>query len=211
MQLSLFKKCTLCGETKLFTQFSVKNSSGSGRSARCKACCNAVLREYNQTPESVQARKEKRIVRRANPEEVEKDRARDRDRWNEKRKQQHNDALRELYATPEGKTRHTLRAQKFAATDKGRTYRQVRVINRRALLRGESSSFTREEWIALCERYEFKCLCCGNTFPLKKLSADHIVPVTRGGANDIHNIQPLCIPCNSKKGTQTIDYLPAWE
>lgn len=31
-------------------------------------------------------------------------------------------------------------------------------------------------------------------------TADHIVPLSAGGTNDAHNLQPACGPCNSSKG-----------
>jgi len=34
--------------------------------------------------------------------------------------------------------------------------------------------------------------------------------VTRGGSNDVSNLQPLCRPCNSKKHTRTVDYRKGW-
>jgi 5-methylcytosine-specific restriction endonuclease McrA len=37
------------------------------------------------------------------------------------------------------------------------------------------------------------------------LEADHVVPLTRGGTDDIGNIQPLCGSCNRKKFVDTID------
>lgn len=66
--------------------------------------------------------------------------------------------------------------------------------------------FTVEEWRALCEKYGNRCLCCGATD--KPLSADHVIPLSKGGINDISNIQPLCRSCNFKKGTKTTDYRP---
>lgn len=48
----------------------------------------------------------------------------------------------------------------------------------------------------LCER---KCLVCGTT---DRLSLDHIVPISLGGCCCIHNLQPLCRPCNARKGNR---------
>lgn len=75
---------------------------------------------------------------------------------------------------------------------------------RRAKIKGNGGSFTAEEWRALCEKYDNKCLCCGrNDVPL---TVDHVIPISKGGSNDIKNCQPLCKQCNSKKHTETIDY-----
>ena len=38
------------------------------------------------------------------------------------------------------------------------------------------------------------------------MEADHVVPLTRGGTDDIGNIQPLCGACNRKKFVDTIDF-----
>lgn len=53
------------------------------------------------------------------------------------------------------------------------------------------------------EMYGHKCLCCGT---YEDISIDHIVPVAKGGGNDIENLQPLCRSCNSKKRCKIIDY-----
>jgi 5-methylcytosine-specific restriction endonuclease McrA len=64
-------------------------------------------------------------------------------------------------------------------------------------------SFTAAEWTALCARYHNRCLdCCKR----RKLTADHVVPVSKGGSSNISNIQPLCGPCNSSKGAKSTDY-----
>lgn len=65
--------------------------------------------------------------------------------------------------------------------------------------------WTVEEWQALVEHYapDGRCLRCGKK---RKLTADHVVMLSDGGANDITNIQPLCRRCNSKK--EGIDYRP---
>lgn len=38
------------------------------------------------------------------------------------------------------------------------------------------------------------------------LTVDHILPKGLGGTNDINNLQPLCYPCNRKKGSKYEGY-----
>lgn len=48
----------------------------------------------------------------------------------------------------------------------------------------------------------------GFTFPTDTpgvfLSIDHIVPRYRGGSSDRENLQVLCVPCNTRKGTASV-------
>jgi 5-methylcytosine-specific restriction endonuclease McrA len=67
-------------------------------------------------------------------------------------------------------------------------------------------TYTATEWKALVKRYGGKCLCCGRDDV--KLTADHVVPVSKGGTSNIDNLQPLCQTCNSKKRDKIIDYRP---
>lgn len=68
-------------------------------------------------------------------------------------------------------------------------------------------TYTRKEWEDLKERCQYMCLCCKKTEPEISLSADHIIPLSRGGDNTIQNIQPLCRRCNSRKRAETIDFI----
>lgn len=74
---------------------------------------------------------------------------------------------------------------------------------RRVQKKENGGNFTADEWEMVCEYYNYRCLACGKK---KSLTADHVIPVSRGGSNDISNIQPLCKRCNSSKGTRTTDY-----
>jgi hypothetical protein len=71
-----------------------------------------------------------------------------------------------------------------------------------------ATHYTKSEWRELCLKYNYQCLCCGRK---RRLSADHVVPLYLGGSDDISNIQPLCKPCNSAKGTQVIDFRGIYE
>ena len=76
---------------------------------------------------------------------------------------------------------------------------------RRARKKNAPGHFTGEELKELKAKYA-KCLCCGAA--TKPLSADHIVPLIKGGSNFISNIQPLCQSCNCSKHDKIIDYRP---
>lgn len=73
--------------------------------------------------------------------------------------------------------------------------------NRYARQKGATGSHTLQEWTSLKESFDNKCAFCGETKPLTK---DHIIPLSKGGDNNISNIQPLCRNCNSKKHTKLI-------
>lgn len=90
--------------------------------------------------------------------------------------------------------------------------KQTERDNRRRIFKmGKPTSFTAAEWATLKQRYNYTCLRCGKCEPEIKLTADHIVPISKGGVGMIDNIQPLCKPCNTAKHDRTIDYRPSWE
>ena len=57
--------------------------------------------------------------------------------------------------------------------------------------------------MVIARRHGYRCAYCG-TRPTR-LDPDHVVPVSRGGANYIGNLLPACPPCNSSKRDLTLD------
>lgn len=49
------------------------------------------------------------------------------------------------------------------------------------------------------ERDKYRCQSCGKTNLETTLNIDHIIPLAKGGSNDISNLQTLCSHCNQKK------------
>lgn len=87
-----------------------------------------------------------------------------------------------------------------------RKHPEVRIRNehsRRARIKGSGGNYTESQWIELCRKYRWRCLCCRKR---KKLTPDHVVPLCKGGNNTISNLQPLCRSCNVKKGVKKVDY-----
>lgn len=77
---------------------------------------------------------------------------------------------------------------------------------RRERIRKFGGTHTIGEWENLKAQYNWTCPCCKRTQPEIKLTRDHIIPLSNGGSDNVENIQPLCVSCNSKKNTRTIRY-----
>ena len=75
---------------------------------------------------------------------------------------------------------------------------------RRVTRLGNGGSHTFEEWETLKDKNGDKCIGCKER---KKLTRDHIIPLSKGGTDDIENIQPLCRSCNCKKRDKLISYI----
>ena len=51
------------------------------------------------------------------------------------------------------------------------------------------------------------CPGCGNHYRVKDMHIDHITSKSKGGGDEIENLQLLCGHCDSTKGTGTMDNL----
>jgi len=170
--LNKSKRCPCCGESKLLAEFNKHRGNRDGLQNYCKLCQSAATRK-----------------------------------WQSANKDKHNDAAMRYYYS-KGRKYYELHRERIEAyrkewykqnptkrTEYKRAYR-ARKIN------SSDEHFSQEEFVALCESYNNKCLGCGS---MDKLEADHIVSLVSGGPDGIDNIQPLCRICNAKKGTLTID------
>ena len=52
-------------------------------------------------------------------------------------------------------------------------------------------------------RDDFSCQYCGNTFPARDLTFDHVMPRSRGGLTEWSNVVAACSPCNLRKANHT--------
>lgn len=66
-------------------------------------------------------------------------------------------------------------------------------------------TFTLYEKQVIYAKCNGKCSICGKPVKFKKMTIDHIMPLSRGGTNDIKNLQLACKRCNSMKSNMTMD------
>ena len=60
-------------------------------------------------------------------------------------------------------------------------------------------SFTAQERAAVYNKTEGHCAICGEFVPYTDFTVDHIIPLAKGGNNDLSNLQCACSVCNRIK------------
>lgn len=49
------------------------------------------------------------------------------------------------------------------------------------------------------------CAYCGEIITISQMQVDHIVPISRGGADEMGNMFPACRSCNHYKSTLSVE------
>lgn len=200
----MFKVCTKCKESKPATveYFQYSSDTKDGLTCACKQCRNAASRE------SYQRNKEKILKRTI---EYQKNHPLVREKARAKWKAVHREEYLEQTKARSRRWRETNRDKDREASREWRLNNPdaYRIIQNRAKARrvGSVGEFTETQWQQLKDAFGYRCPRCGRSEPDITLSIDHIIPLARGGCNDISNIQPLCRACNAAKGARVIiDY-----
>lgn len=68
-------------------------------------------------------------------------------------------------------------------------------MNRRRLSKSERQK--------IYDKYNGHCAYCGCELGYKDMQVDHVIPLRRGGDDDIENMLPACRSCNHYKATLT--------
>lgn len=232
IELPRLKRCSQCREIKTLEEFHQDRARKYGRRSACNVCVREYSRKYRETnPEK--ARESAHKYRQANLEK-----ARERNhKWHEANRERTQKRKRRWYKDNRERSRETSRKWREANLEKTREdsrrwreanlervqenerrYRQAnpekireKCRRRRARENGAEGNFTEAQFQVLCEYYGSVCIACGST---RHLTRDHVILLTKGGSDNISNIQPLCRSCNSSKGAKDTDYrvgIPVWE
>ncbi len=223
------KRCSKCGAEKLLTDFGPRKNGRGGLQSACRECRAEQDRAYYYKHQEARQRKSREYWQR-NPEKSRENWrafASTHQEYNRQRGVRHyqENRERELAQYKEWAQRNkdhlTRRAKAYYRRTKQRQaelFREwshrnpeqvrLRAKRRRARRKGADGSYTLAEWHLLCAAYDHRCLACGKHEPDIKLTADHVIPLSKGGSDFIDNIQPLCFSCNSAKNARTVDYRP---
>lgn len=64
---------------------------------------------------------------------------------------------------------------------------------------------TKEQRQQIYDMFNGHCAYCGCEITLSEMQVDHIVPLRRGGKDEIENMYPSCRSCNHYKHTLTVE------
>jgi 5-methylcytosine-specific restriction endonuclease McrA len=229
------RRCRTCQVLKSLDDFYIKHKNTGCRYTQCKICFNEEGRirnkqRYDSDPEKYRAFS--REWREANPEKAKETqrksnkkhatrvratenayRAANPEKIREKKKRykkRHKDVVDAGHARYREANHERLREYhkqwRDAHIERVREILSASNHRRRTRLKGSGGSHTPEEWKELKEFYKYTCLMCGRIEPAIKLTKDHVIPISRGGTNDIANLQPLCRSCNTRKLARYIDF-----
>lgn len=197
------KTCSVCGAVKAFDEFHKRARSADGLNYFCRSCANEKHRQWVlMNPD-----RSKEIWDRVLAKHGERIKAERKARY-AREKAADPLAKRRFYA--ENTEREKLRVRKYRQKNPEKIRQYAREYakknpelvssftrQRRALKIGAEGRHTADEIRQLIRKQRGKCACCRKR--MSPPSIDHIQPLSRGGSNDILNIQMLCRSCNSRK------------
>lgn len=78
---------------------------------------------------------------------------------------------------------------------------EVKVPEKKATVKMTSQRrcFSQNERTAVYNKSEGRCAICGKFVPFESFTVDHIIPLAKGGSNDMSNLQCACKTCNRIK------------
>lgn len=201
------KECTKCGELKPADQYHKDASSFDGLRRHCKTCSSVYRRGYYQRKGDKQReytrnyharnREYRNASKRLyNQREAEKMREYGR-RYHAQNREQRRAISRKYYAAHS----EEMKAYSVEYLRNHPESRNIQHHRRRARKQSalNDGTITRQSVLALLSSWSGICPRCGKD---AKPTIDHVIPLAKGGAESISNLQLLCRSCNSAKGTK---------
>ncbi len=185
------KTCKKCNIEKEITEFHKEKRGKYGVRSKCKKCAAEYKAQYCQA--NIERIAEyKKLYKQANIERI----AEYMKQWREDNKER----IQQYYE--ENKEHILEQTKQYFQTPEGKAVAKAGRQNRRALVRNAQGSHTGKQVLELFDKQKGICVYCktklyksGNN----GFHADHIMPLSKGGSNNVSNIQLLCPRCNLSK------------
>jgi 5-methylcytosine-specific restriction endonuclease McrA len=189
------KTCKSCGESKPLDEYHNEKRGKYGKRSVCKVCYNAKSKAYRESPQgqaTTKAYREKWYEE--NPD------------YNRRYYEENREHINELnrqwkIANPDYMPEYLAKyLPEYMQKPEVKERYRVQAHNRRNRLVGE---LPKDCLSKLIRRYGEACMNpqCGGEDSI--LTIDHVVPVSKGGANTMENVQILCYTCNRRKGNRS--------
>ena len=177
------KCCTKCHKELPDSEFYKANWIESGIRPDCKECTKKARKIYRNTPKGKLKASEyaKAYIKSGRSKQVARE-----------HRQNHP-------KTTEAKAARVSVVLSYFKTPEGKANRARYGAKRRSSIELVPCTLTSDEWKWIKTKYKNKCAYCGEK---KKLTMDHIIPISKGGHHTIGNIVPACQSCNAQKGTK---------
>lgn len=169
------KQCNVCKELKSILDFPFENKAKNTYHGKCKSCYAAYHRIWRS-------------------QNVDKSTANTK-RYRNKNSAKHNQYMSLWRAKNYEKNKENVRNWIKNNPEK----KNAQAHRRRAQKLNNGIFEIRQKEIS--KIYASPCVYCGT---LSGITADHIIPLSRGGRHSIGNLTSACSKCNSSKGSKTI-------
>lgn len=207
-------ECKLCGRDFIPVHFNQKLCS-----PECKHNAKRIVQERYKLTKKGQISKKKWIASKTRKENEEgyrqkppaKEKARIRSRkyyWRdrdnpeymEKRREYDKKYIQNNYK--QARENNQKATKKYRKTENGKWRAKVYKHQRYNNWAGD---IDKEAWMNKLNKLKHRCQICDILLTPETVTIDHIFPLSKGGGNNIENLQPLCRSCNSSKGNRIIE------
>lgn len=203
----MLKICSKCKQVKNITEFWISNGRYKDKLyPYCKECASLYGKKYYKENEE-HLKKYSKEWNENNPNYIKE--------WNKKyySKEYHNEYNKKYYEENKEHLKENHKIWKKENLNYNKEWRKENPEKckeykrkRRARKFKAEGSFTEKEFQKKLQFYNYKCCVCGTDLRKTTIHRDHIQPLSKGGSDNIDNIQPLCEHCNLSKGIKYIDY-----
>ena len=185
------KTCKKCNIEKEITEFHKEKRGKYGVRSKCKKCAAEYKAQYCQA--NIERIAEyKKLYDQNNKDVIKQYQQSNRERISEYQKQYRKSNSVQIAAL---KNRYSL-------TPKGKAIAKADKHNRRAAKLNNGGKHTGAEILELFDLQSGKCPYCKAKLHKTKRNSfhvDHVMPLSKGGSNNVSNIQLLCPRCNLSK------------